>query len=119
MGGGEKVWGARERETIIEDLIKQGCLVGSVSGGHQDKSVYYPDIYTRSQNQWVDSFYAQNGYLAGGHRRPGSQNPQRRKVVVEALMMIQMKKLVVAAVQEEVVVVVAAVLQAAYMTRRS
>ncbi|KAK7487724.1 hypothetical protein BaRGS_00020991, partial [Batillaria attramentaria] len=48
---------------IIEDLIKQGRLVGSVSGGRQDKSVYYPDIYTRSQNQWVDSFYAQNGYL--------------------------------------------------------
>nr|KAG5700237.1 hypothetical protein BaRGS_007610 [Batillaria attramentaria] len=57
--------GCQERlfHSIIEDLIKQGRLVGSVSGGRQDKSVYYPDIYTRSQNQWVDSFYAQNGYL--------------------------------------------------------
>lgn len=48
---------------ILEDLIKQGRIKGSISGGHQDKSVFYPDIYTRSQNQWVDSFYAQNGYL--------------------------------------------------------
>lgn len=25
--------------------------------------MYIPDIYTRAQNEWVDSFYRQNGYL--------------------------------------------------------
>ena len=48
---------------ILDELLKQGRLSGSVSGGRQDKSVFYPDIYTRAQNQWLDSFYAQNGYL--------------------------------------------------------
>ena len=38
-------------------------LAGSVSGGRQEKAMYIPDIYTKTQNQWVDSFYKQNGYL--------------------------------------------------------
>ena len=25
--------------------------------------MYIPDIYSKTQNQWVDSFYKQNGYL--------------------------------------------------------
>ena len=53
---------------ILDDLLKQGRLSGSVSGGRQDKSVFYPDIYTRAQNQWLDSFYAQNGYLGERER---------------------------------------------------
>jgi hypothetical protein len=28
-----------------------------------EKALYVPDIYTKSQNDWVDSFYKQNGYL--------------------------------------------------------
>ena len=53
---------------ILDDLLKQGRLSGSVSSGRQDKSVFYPDIYTRAQNQWLDSFYAQNGYLGERER---------------------------------------------------
>ncbi|KAK7107301.1 E3 UFM1-protein ligase 1-like [Littorina saxatilis] len=57
--------GCQERlfHSLLDELLKQGRLVGSVSGGRQDKSIYYPEIYTRAQNQWLDSFYAQNGYL--------------------------------------------------------
>ncbi|KAL8584472.1 hypothetical protein ACOMHN_032090 [Nucella lapillus] len=57
--------GCQERlfHSVLDDLLKEGRLQGSVSGGRQDKSVFYPDIYTRAQNHWLDSFYAQNGYL--------------------------------------------------------
>ena len=48
---------------ILDDLVSSGRLSGSVSGGRQDKTVYVPTIYTEAQNQWVDNFFAQNGYL--------------------------------------------------------
>lgn len=43
--------------------MQSGRLQGSVVGGRQDKAVYIPDIYARTQNAWVDSFLQQNGYL--------------------------------------------------------
>ncbi|XP_046571677.1 LOW QUALITY PROTEIN: E3 UFM1-protein ligase 1-like [Haliotis rubra] len=57
--------GCKERlfHTILEKLIKTGRLAGSVSGGKKEKATYIPDIYTQSQNEWVDAFYKQNGYL--------------------------------------------------------
>lgn len=48
---------------MLEDLVSTGRLAGTLSGGRQEKGQYIPDIYTQSQNQWVDSFYKQNGYL--------------------------------------------------------
>lgn len=44
-------------------MVNSGRLKGSVVGGRQDKAVYIPDIYARTQNAWVDSFLQQNGYL--------------------------------------------------------
>ena len=39
-------------------------LAGSITGGRQvNKAIYVPDIYARSQNEWVDNFLRQNGYL--------------------------------------------------------
>lgn len=49
--------------SILEELVNTGRLAGSISGGRQEKAIYVPDIYTKSQNEWVDSFYKQNGYL--------------------------------------------------------
>ncbi|KAK5600581.1 E3 UFM1-protein ligase 1 [Crenichthys baileyi] len=49
--------------TVLEELVNSGRLKGSVVGGRQDKAVYIPDIYARTQNNWVDSFLQQNGYL--------------------------------------------------------
>uniref|UniRef100_A0A3Q0T887 E3 UFM1-protein ligase 1 n=1 Tax=Amphilophus citrinellus TaxID=61819 RepID=A0A3Q0T887_AMPCI len=49
--------------SVLEELVNTGRLKGSVVGGRQDKAVYVPDIYTKTQNAWVDSFLQQNGYL--------------------------------------------------------
>ncbi|XP_054474406.1 E3 UFM1-protein ligase 1 [Anoplopoma fimbria] len=49
--------------SVLEELVNTGRLKGSVVGGRQDKAVYIPDIYAKTQNSWVDSFLQQNGYL--------------------------------------------------------
>jgi len=48
---------------ILEELVASGRLAGSLSGGRHDKAMYIPDVYVKAQNDWVDSFYKQNGYL--------------------------------------------------------
>ncbi|XP_045150313.1 E3 UFM1-protein ligase 1 isoform X2 [Echinops telfairi] len=49
--------------SVLEELVNTGRLRGTVVGGRQDKAVFVPDIYSRTQNTWVDSFFRQNGYL--------------------------------------------------------
>ncbi|XP_075939736.1 E3 UFM1-protein ligase 1 [Anarhichas minor] len=49
--------------SVLEELVNTGRLRGSVVGGRQDKAMYIPDIYAKTQNAWVDSFLQQNGYL--------------------------------------------------------
>uniref|UniRef100_A0A8C5NHJ6 E3 UFM1-protein ligase 1 n=1 Tax=Gouania willdenowi TaxID=441366 RepID=A0A8C5NHJ6_GOUWI len=49
--------------SVLEELVNTGRLKGNVIGGRQDKAIYIPDIYARTQNSWVDSFFQQNGYL--------------------------------------------------------
>ncbi|XP_036405513.1 E3 UFM1-protein ligase 1 [Megalops cyprinoides] len=49
--------------SVLEDLVSSGRLKGAVVGGRQDKAVYIPDIYSKTQSTWVDSFLKQNGYL--------------------------------------------------------
>uniref|UniRef100_A0A8C5SZS9 E3 UFM1-protein ligase 1 n=1 Tax=Malurus cyaneus samueli TaxID=2593467 RepID=A0A8C5SZS9_9PASS len=49
--------------SLLEELVNAGRLKGTVVGGRQDKAVFIPDIYSRTQNNWVDSFFKQNGYL--------------------------------------------------------
>ncbi|XP_076128606.1 E3 UFM1-protein ligase 1 [Alosa pseudoharengus] len=49
--------------SVLEELVNTGRLKGSVVGGRQDKAVYIPDIYSKTQSNWVDSFLKQNGYL--------------------------------------------------------
>ena len=43
--------------------MSSGRLAGSITGGRQDQALYVPDIYTISQNEYVDNFFKQNGYL--------------------------------------------------------
>ncbi|WAR06782.1 UFL1-like protein [Mya arenaria] len=63
--------------SILEELVGTGRLAGTISGGRQDKATYIPDVYTRSQNDWVDSFYKQNGYLEyDAMRRLGISDPK-------------------------------------------
>jgi hypothetical protein len=37
-----------------------GVITGKQQGG---SSMYIPAVYSKSQNDWVNSFYKQNGYL--------------------------------------------------------
>lgn len=48
---------------VLEELVNTSRLKGTVVGGRQDKAVFVPDIYARTQSNWVDSFFKQNGYL--------------------------------------------------------
>jgi len=43
--------------------VSSGRLAGSLTGGRHDKASYIPDVYVKAQNDWVDNFYKQNGYL--------------------------------------------------------
>ncbi|KAG1679909.1 E3 UFM1-protein ligase 1 [Nymphon striatum] len=49
--------------SIVDDLTKSGRLAGYVQGAKQEKATYIPDIYSKSQNDYVESFYKQNQYL--------------------------------------------------------
>ncbi|KAK7133527.1 hypothetical protein R3I94_015416 [Phoxinus phoxinus] len=49
--------------SVLEELVSSGRLKGSVTGGRQDKAIYVPDIYSKAQSTWVESFLKQNGYL--------------------------------------------------------
>ncbi|XP_066533559.1 E3 UFM1-protein ligase 1 [Hoplias malabaricus] len=49
--------------SVLEELVNSGRLKGAVVGGRQDKVVYVPEIYSKTQNAWIDSFFKQNGYL--------------------------------------------------------
>nr|CAG4640670.1 EOG090X0267 [Eulimnadia texana] len=49
---------------VVEDLIREGQLDGILSGGRQAaKATYIPSCYSRAQNEWIESFFKQNGYL--------------------------------------------------------
>lgn len=47
---------------VLQELISSGQLAGSLRG-RMDKAVYVPNVYTRMQNAWIDSFLASSGYL--------------------------------------------------------
>ncbi|XP_040284715.1 E3 UFM1-protein ligase 1 isoform X1 [Bufo bufo] len=49
--------------SLLEELVNRGRLKGTVVGGRQDKAVFIPDIYARTQSNWIDAFLKQNGYL--------------------------------------------------------
>ncbi|XP_068087285.1 E3 UFM1-protein ligase 1 [Hyperolius riggenbachi] len=49
--------------SLLEELVNCGRLKGAVVGGRQDKAVFIPDIYARTQSNWIDAFFKQNGYL--------------------------------------------------------
>ncbi|XP_051940382.1 E3 UFM1-protein ligase 1 [Hippocampus zosterae] len=49
--------------SVLGELVNTGRLKGTIVGGRQDNAVYIPNIYSKTQNSWVDSFLQQNGYL--------------------------------------------------------
>ncbi|XP_032239292.2 E3 UFM1-protein ligase 1 homolog [Nematostella vectensis] len=48
--------------SVIGDLLSSKRIMGSTQG-RQDKISFVPDVYTQAQNNWVDDFFKQNGYV--------------------------------------------------------
>nr|CAD7459321.1 unnamed protein product [Timema tahoe] len=48
---------------IIDSLMHRKQVPGVVTGKQAGSSIYVPTIYSKSQNDWVNGFYRQNGYL--------------------------------------------------------
>ncbi|XP_058808756.1 E3 UFM1-protein ligase 1 homolog isoform X2 [Phymastichus coffea] len=48
---------------ILETLQEKKQVPGVVTGKQSSNSIYVPTIYSKSQSEWVDNFYKQNGYL--------------------------------------------------------
>ncbi|XP_043526018.1 E3 UFM1-protein ligase 1 homolog isoform X1 [Frieseomelitta varia] len=49
--------------SILDSLQEMKQIPGVVAGKQGTNSLYIPSIYSKSQNEWVDNFYKQNGYL--------------------------------------------------------
>ncbi|XP_053998251.1 E3 UFM1-protein ligase 1 homolog [Hylaeus anthracinus] len=49
--------------SILDSLQGMKQIPGIVAGKQGTYSLYIPTIYSKSQNEWVDNFYKQNGYL--------------------------------------------------------
>ncbi|KAJ8682576.1 hypothetical protein QAD02_018368 [Eretmocerus hayati] len=48
---------------ILENLQGKQQVPGIVTGKQSINNIYVPTIYSKSQSDWVDNFYKQNGYL--------------------------------------------------------
>ncbi|XP_014215806.1 E3 UFM1-protein ligase 1 homolog [Copidosoma floridanum] len=49
--------------SILDNLQGKKQVPGVVSGKQSSNSIYVPTIYSKTQSEWVDNFYKQNGYL--------------------------------------------------------
>ncbi|XP_017883962.1 E3 UFM1-protein ligase 1 homolog [Ceratina calcarata] len=49
--------------SILDSLQETRQIPGIVAGKQGTNCLYVPTIYSKSQNEWVDNFYKQNGYL--------------------------------------------------------
>ncbi|EZA53035.1 hypothetical protein DMN91_002453 [Ooceraea biroi] len=49
--------------SILDSLQEVKQVPGVVTGKQGGNSIYVPTIYSKSQNEWVENFYRQNGYL--------------------------------------------------------
>ncbi|KAF3814617.1 hypothetical protein GH733_016895 [Mirounga leonina] len=49
--------------SLLEELVNSGRLRGSVVGERQATAVFIPDIYSRTESTWVESFFRPNGHL--------------------------------------------------------
>jgi hypothetical protein len=49
---------------FADELINTKRIQASLSGGRQiNVATFIPEIHSRSQNEWIDNFLKQNGYL--------------------------------------------------------
>ncbi|KAK0093923.1 hypothetical protein PV326_012334 [Microctonus aethiopoides] len=50
-------------ETLLDNLHATMQLPGVITGKQLNNGMYVPAIYSKSQSEWVDNFYKQNGYI--------------------------------------------------------
>ncbi|XP_046474910.1 E3 UFM1-protein ligase 1 homolog [Neodiprion pinetum] len=63
--------------SILDNLQEMRQVPGVVTGKQGGNGIYVPSIYSKSQNDWVDNFYKQNGYLEyDALSRLGFSDPQ-------------------------------------------
>lgn len=79
--------------SIVDKLVEMKQVPGVITGKQQGgSSMYIPAIYSKSQNDWVNSFYKQNGYLEyDALTRLGISEPQtfvRKHFPNEKLLML-------------------------------
>ncbi|KAJ8891610.1 hypothetical protein PR048_004138 [Dryococelus australis] len=48
---------------IVDSLMQNKQIAGTVTGRQISSSIYVPTVYSKSQSDWVNSFYRQNGYF--------------------------------------------------------
>jgi hypothetical protein len=52
------------KKDIFSELLSDGQIKGNVQGGKQDMSAtFIPQFYVKAQEQYVESFFKQNGYI--------------------------------------------------------
>ncbi|XP_011644685.1 E3 UFM1-protein ligase 1 homolog [Pogonomyrmex barbatus] len=62
--------------SILDSLQEVKQVPGVITGKQGGNSIYIPTIYSKSQNEWVENFYKQNGYLEyDGLTRLGISDP--------------------------------------------
>ncbi|XP_012275654.1 E3 UFM1-protein ligase 1 homolog [Orussus abietinus] len=63
--------------SIIECLQQAQELPGIITGKQSGQSMYIPNVYSKTQSEWVNNFYKQNGYLEyDALTRLGISDPQ-------------------------------------------
>lgn len=57
--------GVHERmfSSVVDSLIETKQFPGILTGNMTGNGLYVPKIYSKAQNDWVNNFYKQNGYL--------------------------------------------------------
>lgn len=48
---------------LIVSLIRENRISGNLVGTTKDNSIFYPKVYTDAQAKYIESFFAQNGYI--------------------------------------------------------
>jgi len=48
--------------TVFDDLLSDGRINGNIQG-RSDRAIYVPNVFAQARQAWIDSFFAQNGYM--------------------------------------------------------
>ncbi|KAG8228820.1 hypothetical protein J437_LFUL008316 [Ladona fulva] len=62
--------------SVVEGLLEKKQIAGTLSSKQGPNSLFVPSVYSKSQTDWVNSFFRQNGYLEyDALRRLGISDP--------------------------------------------